>query len=128
MSRINFLQNLKAQCGFFVFKHNLSSSLPIENISNCQHVKFGEGNVVECEGTHIRILFQCENIEKTFTYPTVFEKFVRFDSQDAQDRVTDDQNTAKEEAAKLENLRKLFMAEQAKKRKLEKAAKAAKKR
>ena len=63
-----------------------------------------------------------------FTYPTVFEKFVRFDSQDAQDRVTDDLNTAKEEAAKLENLRKLFMAEQAKKRKLEKAAKAAKKR
>ena len=82
-----------------------------------KHVKFGEGNVV-----------QCENIEKTFTYPTVFEKFVRFDSQDAQDRVTDDLNTAKEEAAKLENLRKLFMAEQAKKRKLEKAAKAAKKR
>ena len=79
-----------------------------------KHVKFGEGNVVECDGTHIRILFQCENIEKTFTYPTVFEKFVRFDSQDAQDRVTDDLNTAKEEAAKLENLRKLFMAEQAK--------------
>lgn len=93
-----------------------------------KHVKFGEGNVVECDGTHIRILFQCENIEKTFTYPTVFEKFVRFDSQDAQDRVTDDLNTAKEEVAKLENLRKLFMAEQAKKRKLEKAAKAAKKR
>lgn len=60
-----------------------------------KHVKFGEGNVVECDGTHIRILFQCENIEKTFTYPTVFEKFVRFDSQDAQDRVTDDLNTAK---------------------------------
>ena len=91
-------------------------------------VKFGEGNVVECDGTHIRILFQCENIEKTFTYPTVFEKFVRFDSQDAQDRVTDDLNTAKEEAAKLENLRKLYKAEQAKKRKQEKAAKAAKKR
>ena len=93
-----------------------------------KHVKFGEGNVVECDGTHIRILFQCENIEMTFTYPTVFEKFVRFDSQDAQDKVTDDLNTAKEEAAKLENLRKLFMAEQAKKRKLEKAAKTAKKR
>ena len=28
-----------------------------------KHVKFGEGNVVECDGTHIRILFQCENIE-----------------------------------------------------------------
>lgn len=93
-----------------------------------EHVKFGEGNVVECDGTHIRIFFNCENVEKTFIYPTVFEKFVRFNSQDAQDKVTDDLNTAKEEAAKLDNLRRLFLAEQEKKRKTAKAAKAAKRK
>lgn len=92
------------------------------------HVKFGEGNVIECDGTHIRILFNYENVEKTFVYPTVFEKFVTFQNQDAQCKVKDDLNNAKEEEAKLNNLRKLFMAEQEKKRKSAKLTKTSRKR
>lgn len=33
------------------------------------HVKFGEGSVMECDGNHIRIVFSCNNVEKTFAYP-----------------------------------------------------------
>jgi hypothetical protein len=92
------------------------------------HVKFGEGNVVECDGTHIRIVFSCQNVEKIFAYPTVFEKFVKFESQDAQGKVTDDLNTAKEEAAKLNNLKRLMYIEQEKRRKLEQTKKTSRKR
>ncbi len=66
--------------------------------------------------------------KKTFVYPTVFEKFVTFQNQDAQCKVKDDLNNAKEEEAKLNNLRKLFMAEQEKKRKSAKLTKATRKR
>jgi hypothetical protein len=92
------------------------------------HVKFGEGNVVECDGTHIRIVFSCQNVEKTFAYPTVFEKFVKFESQDAQGKVTDDLNSAKEETAKLNNLKRLMYIEQEKRRKLEQTKKTSRKR
>ena len=33
------------------------------------HVKFGEGSVMECDGSHIRIVFTYNNVEKTFAYP-----------------------------------------------------------
>ncbi len=91
-----------------------------------RHVKFGEGNVVACDGSHIRILFTCEDAEKTFSYPTVFEKFVKFDNLDAQRKVTDDLNTAKEEEAKLNNLKHLLFLEQEKRRKTLKNSKTAK--
>ncbi len=28
------------------------------------HVKFGEGSVMECDGSHIRIVFSYNNVEK----------------------------------------------------------------
>ena len=48
------------------------------------HVKFGEGSVMECEGSHIRIVFSYNNVEKTFAYPGAFDKFVSFQSEEAQ--------------------------------------------
>ena len=46
------------------------------------HVKFGEGSVMECDGSHIRIVFSYNNVEKTFAYPGAFDKFVTFQSKD----------------------------------------------
>ena len=48
------------------------------------HVKFGEGSVMECDGSHIRIVFSYNNVEKTFAYPGAFDKFVSFQSEEAQ--------------------------------------------
>ena len=48
------------------------------------HVKFGEGSVMECDGSHIRIVFSYNNVEKTFAYPGAFDKFVTFQSKEAQ--------------------------------------------
>ena len=47
------------------------------------HVKFGEGSVMECDGSHIRIVFSYNNVEKTFAYPGAFDKFVTFQSKEA---------------------------------------------
>lgn len=91
------------------------------------HVKFGEGNVVECDGTYIRIVFHCENLEKTFSYPGVFEKFLNFHNQDAQAKVTEELSTAKEEEARMKNVKRLLYLEAEKRRKQEKLQKLKKK-
>ena len=31
-----------------------------------RHVKFGQGNVIECDGVHIKVIFELQNLEKTF--------------------------------------------------------------
>lgn len=91
------------------------------------HVKFGEGNVVECDGTHIKIAFRCENLEKTFSYPGVFEKFLNFDNQDAQAKVVEELNSVREEEARMNNVKRLLYIEAEKRRKMEKLQKAKKK-
>lgn len=92
------------------------------------HVRFGEGSVIECDGSKIKIAFNDADTEKVFAYPTVFEKFVKFDSEYAQAQVNIDLTSVKEEEAKLNNMKRLLYLEQEKRRKTEKLAKAAKKK
>lgn len=91
------------------------------------HVKFGEGNVVECDGTHIKIVFYCENLEKTFSYPGVFEKFLNFHNQDAQAKVTEELTSAKAEEDRINNMKRLLYIESEKRRKQERLLKKKKK-
>ncbi len=91
------------------------------------HVRFGEGNVVECDGTHIKIIFRCENLEKTFSYPGVFEKFLNFHNQDAQAKVNEELNIAKEEEARMNNVKRLLYLEAERRRKQERLQKLKKK-
>lgn len=81
-----------------------------------KHVKFGEGSVMECDGTHIRIMFSCTNIEKTFAYPTVFDKFVRFESDEAQQQAEQELQQVKENQKKLEAMKKLIQHENERRR------------
>lgn len=91
------------------------------------HVKFGEGNVVDCDGVHIKIVFNTDSSEKTFPYPAVFEKFLRFENDDAQRLADEGLVTAKEEEARIKNVKRLLYLEAEKRRKSDKLAKARKK-
>ncbi|MBP3326733.1 MAG: hypothetical protein J6L77_09995 [Coprococcus sp.] len=91
------------------------------------HVKFGEGNVLECDGTHIKIVFYTQNLEKTFSYPGVFEKFLNFHNQDAQARVAEELTSAKAEELRINNMKRLLYMEAEKRRKQERLLKQKKK-
>ncbi len=90
------------------------------------HVKFGAGSVLECDGTHIRIGF--DDIEKTFAYPSVCEKFLNFESTEAQEETLIKLKLEKEGQKKLENMKRLLYMENEKRRKEEQRAKLKKKR
>ncbi|MGN0395398.1 MAG: hypothetical protein ACI4EF_08550 [Coprococcus sp.] len=92
------------------------------------HVKFGEGSVLECDGTHIKVVFSCENTEKTFAYPSVCEKFLNFESSEAQEETLVKLKLEKEGQRKLENMKRLLYKENEKRRKEEQLAKLRKKR
>jgi hypothetical protein len=92
-----------------------------------EHVKFGKGNVVECDGVHIRVVFEMKQEEKTFPYPTVFEKFLIFCNEDAQKQVNESLHSKKEEEARINNVKRLLYIEAEKRRKNEKLAKVKKK-
>ena len=72
------------------------------------HVKFGEGSVMECDGSHIKIVFSCNNVEKTFAYPGAFDKFVSFQSKEAQQVAEDELTQGKLNQKKLEAMKKLI--------------------
>ena len=91
------------------------------------HVKFGEGNVVGCDGTHIRIMFPLQNLEKTFSYPSVFEKFLNFVSKDAQCKADEALETAKIEAHRMNRMKRLLYIEAENRRKQERLLKQKKK-
>lgn len=91
------------------------------------HVKFGAGNVVDCDGVHIKIVFNTDSTEKTFPYPAVFEKFLKFENDDAQKQADEGIESAKEEAARINNVKRLLYLEAEKRRKNDKLAKARKK-
>ncbi len=91
------------------------------------HVKFGEGNVVECDGTHIKIVFYPQKLEKTFSYPGVFEKFLNFHNQDAQAKVAEELTSAKAEEERINNMKRLLYIESEKRRKQERLLKKKKK-
>ena len=69
------------------------------------HVKFGEGSVMECDGSHIRIVFSYNNVEKTFAYPGAFDKFVSFQSEEAQQMAESELEQIKLNQKKLEGMK-----------------------
>ena len=75
------------------------------------HVKFGEGSVMECDGSHIKIVFSCNNVEKTFAYPGAFDKFVCFQSKEAQQVAEEELTQVKLNQKKLEAMKKLIFQE-----------------
>ena len=75
------------------------------------HVKFGEGSVMECDGSHIRIVFSCNNVEKTFAYPGAFDKFVSFQSEEAQHMAEKELTQVKLNQKKLDGMKKLILQE-----------------
>lgn len=75
------------------------------------HVKFGEGSVMECDGIHIRIVFSCNNVEKTFAYPGAFDKFVSFQSEEAQHLAEEELLQVKQNQKKLDAMKKLIIQE-----------------
>ena len=86
------------------------------------HVKFGEGSVMECDGSHIRIVFSYNNVEKTFAYPGAFDKFVTFQSKEAQlEQIRLNQK-------KLEGMKKLIIQENERRKEEALKAKAKRKR
>ena len=72
------------------------------------HVKFGEGSVMECDGSHIRIVFSYNNVEKTFAYPGAFDKFVSFQSEEAQQMAESELEQIKLNQKKLEGMKKAY--------------------
>ncbi len=80
------------------------------------HVKFGEGSVMECDGSHIRIVFSCNNVEKTFAYPGAFDKFVSFQSEEAQHAAKLELEQIKKNQKKLDAMKKLIQQENERRR------------
>ena len=80
------------------------------------HVKFGEGSVMECDGSHIRIVFSCNNVEKTFAYPGAFDKFVSFQSEEAQQAAKLELEQIKKNQKKLDAMKKLIQQENERRR------------
>jgi hypothetical protein len=88
-----------------------------------KHVKFGTGEVVECDGTHIKIMFDSQVEAKTFAYPDVFEKFVSFDNGQSQDTVQAALEQEKVNKKKIAAMKKLILQENERKRQEELAKK-----
>lgn len=93
-----------------------------------RHVKFGQGNVIECDGVHIKVVFECQNLEKTFAYPGVFDKFLAFESDGLQEETNKKLEDIRAEQKKFDNMKRLMYLEHEKRHKEELLAKAKKKR
>ena len=92
------------------------------------HVKFGEGSVMECDGGHIRIVFTYNNVEKTFAYPGAFDKFVTFQSKEAQQVAESELEQIRLNQKKLEGMKKLIIQENERRKEEALKAKAKRKR
>ena len=92
------------------------------------HVKFGEGSVMECDGSHIRIVFSYKNVEKTFAYPGAFDKFVTFQSKEAQQAAESELEQIRLHQKKLEGMKKLIIQENERRKEEALKAKAKRKR
>ena len=92
------------------------------------HVKFGEGSVMECDGSHIGIVFSYNNVEKTFAYPGVFDKFLVFESNGLQEETDRKLADIRTEQKKFDNMKRLMYLENEKRHKEELLAKAKKNR
>lgn len=92
------------------------------------HVKFGEGSVMKCDGSHIRIVFSYNNVEKTFAYPGAFDKFVTFQSKEAQQAAESELEQIKLNQKKLEGMKKLIFQENERRKEEALKAKAKRKR
>jgi len=49
-----------------------------------QHTRYGKGVIREFEHPYMKILFEEMGIEKRFSYPMVFESFLRFEDAECQ--------------------------------------------
>lgn len=92
------------------------------------HVKFGEGSVMECDGSHIRIVFSYNNVEKTFAYPGAFDKFVTSQSKEAQQAAESELEQIRLNQKKLEGMKKLIIQENERRKEEALKAKAKRKR
>jgi len=92
------------------------------------HVKFGEGSVMESDGSHIRIVFSYNNVEKTFAYPGAFDKFVSFQSEEAQQMAESELEQIKLNQKKLDGMKKLLQMENERRKEEALKAKAKRKR
>lgn len=88
------------------------------------HVKFGEGSVMG----HIRIVFSYNNVEKTFAYPGAFDKFVSFQSEEAQQMAESELEQIRLNQKKLEGMKKLIIQENERRKEEALKAKAKRKR
>ena len=79
-----------------------------------RHVKFGQGNVIECDGVHIKVIFELQNL--------VFESN---GLQEETDRKLADIRT---EQKKFDNMKRLMYLENEKRHKEELLAKAKRKK
>ena len=93
-----------------------------------KHVKFGEGGVMGCGGSHIRIVFSYNNVEKTFAYPGAFAKFVTFQSKEAQQAAESELEQIRLNQKKLEGMKKLIIQENERRKEEALKAKAKRKR
>lgn len=92
------------------------------------HAKFGEGSVMECDESHIRIVFSYNNVEKTFAYPGAFDKFVTFQSKEAQQAAESELEQIRLNQKKLEGMKKLIIQENERRKEEALKAKAKRKR
>ena len=92
------------------------------------HVKFGGGSVMESDGSHIRIVFSYNNVEKTFAYPGAFDKFVTFQSKEAQQAAESELEQIRLNQKKLEGMKKLIIQENERRKEEALKAKAKRKR
>ena len=92
------------------------------------HVKIGEGSVMECDGSPIRIVFSYNNVEKTFAYPGAFDKFVTFQSKEAQQAAESELEQIRLNQKKLEGMKKLIIQENERRKEEALKAKAKRKR
>ena len=92
------------------------------------HVKFGEGSVMECDGSHIRIVFSYNKVEKTFGYPGAFDKCVTFQSKEAQQVAERELEQIRKKKKKLEGMKKLIIQENERRKEEALKAKAKRKR
>ena len=62
------------------------------------HIKYGSGIIKECDGKHIVVDFS--QGRKTFLYPEAFEKFLRFESIELNEKVKAELDSKKEQKEK----------------------------
>ena len=79
-------------------------------------------------GSHIRIVFSYNNVEKTFAYPGAFDKFVTFQSKEAQQAAESELEQIRLNQKKLEGMKKLIIQENERRKEEALKAKAKRKR